>query len=119
MTKQIRIDPDEVRATSTITCPEIPVNAYQSDPTTEAELYQPHDLVKMYEDMLTIREFETVLENRTRHTVPGRAEEWLAALPPGAFIVLGFLIAAKNAIDLRRSRRQAVPAAPVAAAAPG
>ena len=43
----------------------------------------------------------------------------LAALPPGAFIVLGFLIAAKNAVDLRRARRQAVPAAPAAAAAGG
>ena len=43
----------------------------------------------------------------------------LAALPPGAFIVLGFLIAAKNAIDLRRERRQAVPSTPVAAPAHG
>jgi Na+-translocating ferredoxin:NAD+ oxidoreductase subunit E len=35
----------------------------------------------------------------------------LAILPPGAFMVLGFLIAAKNAIDLRQKNRQVQPAA--------
>ena len=62
MPKQIRIDPAEVRATTTITCPEIPVNAYQSDPAAEAQTYGSANLVKMYQDMLTIREFETVLD---------------------------------------------------------
>lgn len=40
----------------------------------------------------------------------------LAILPPGAFIVLGLLIAAKNRIDLQRAARQ-VKAAPEAPAA--
>lgn len=33
----------------------------------------------------------------------------LAILPPGAFLVLGFLIAAKNAIDLRMKNREQQP----------
>jgi electron transport complex protein RnfE len=33
----------------------------------------------------------------------------LAILPPGAFLVLGFLIAAKNAIDLRVKNREQQP----------
>ena len=43
----------------------------------------------------------------------------LASLPPGAFIALGFLIAAKNAIDQRRARRQPEAATPAAALAQG
>jgi electron transport complex protein RnfE len=35
----------------------------------------------------------------------------LAILPPGAFMVLGFLIAAKNAIDARQKSRQVKPSA--------
>ena len=69
MTKQILINPEEVRAASTITCPEIPVNVYQSDPEAEARLYSSSDLVKMYQDMLTIREFETVLDQLKKEGV--------------------------------------------------
>ncbi len=39
----------------------------------------------------------------------------LAILPPGAFIGLGFIIAAKNYIDQRLQRRQTAPAAPTSA----
>lgn len=63
MTKALTIDPQEVRQASTITAPEIPVNQYQSDPTTEAEKYGTAALVRMHHDMLVIREFETVLDS--------------------------------------------------------
>jgi len=40
----------------------------------------------------------------------------LAILPPGAFILLGCLIAGKNWLDARKARRAKVPSAPPAAA---
>ncbi len=43
----------------------------------------------------------------------------LATLPPGAFFALGLLIAARNALALRRARRRPVSATPAAAAAQG
>jgi len=49
------------------------------------------------------------------HLIPDYHGFLLAALPPGAFIGLGLLIALKNWIDLRRA--QAQPAAPPAATA--
>lgn len=63
MTKSILIDPTEVRKSSVITAPDIPVNAYEPVPEAEAKLYGSDDLVNMYHDMLLIREFETVLDN--------------------------------------------------------
>ena len=62
MTKLITIDPAEVRKPATITAPEIPVNAYVSDPAAEAEKYGTENLVRMYRDMVIIREFETMLD---------------------------------------------------------
>lgn len=47
----------------------------------------------------------------TLHLLPGDRGLLLAILPPGAFIMLGLLIAAKNAIDARaRARAQPAPA---------
>jgi hypothetical protein len=37
MTKLITIDPTEARKSAVLTAPEIPLNAYQSDPAAEAE----------------------------------------------------------------------------------
>lgn len=62
MTKAITIDPTEVRKQTTITSPEIPVNAYTADPKQEARLYGTDNLVRMYRDMAFIREFETMLD---------------------------------------------------------
>ncbi|BCX04154.1 MAG: hypothetical protein KatS3mg053_2092 [Candidatus Roseilinea sp.] len=62
MPKSILIDPAEARARGTLTAPEIPLNAYVSDPAAEAVLYGSANLVRMYRDMVIIREFETMLD---------------------------------------------------------
>ena len=62
MPKTILIDPAEVRRTSTLTAPEIPLNAYQADPQREAATYGVATLVRIYHDMVVVREFETMLD---------------------------------------------------------
>ncbi|MCL4249500.1 MAG: dehydrogenase [Anaerolineae bacterium] len=62
MTKTITIDPADVRARSTLRGPEIPINAYDSDPKKEAAKYGTATLVRIYRDMVFIREFETMLD---------------------------------------------------------
>jgi 2-oxoisovalerate dehydrogenase E1 component len=62
MTRLITIDPVEARKKTVITAPEVPANAYVSDPKAEAEKYGPENLVRIYRDMATIREFETMLD---------------------------------------------------------
>jgi 2-oxoisovalerate dehydrogenase E1 component len=51
-----------VRRRSVIKSPEIPVNAYVPDPKAEAQKYGSENLVRMYRDMVYIREFETMLD---------------------------------------------------------
>jgi 2-oxoisovalerate dehydrogenase E1 component len=63
MTKLITIDPTEARKSAVLTAPEIPLNAYQSDPAAEAEKFGSENLVRIYRDMAYIREFETMLDN--------------------------------------------------------
>lgn len=62
MTKLLPIDPAVVRQPGVIKGPEIPVNAYVSNPSAEAAQYGSDNLVRMYRDMLVIREFETMLD---------------------------------------------------------
>lgn len=62
MTKALLIDPAEARQRTTLTAPELPVNAYEADPQAEAALYGGDGLRGIYLDMLTIREFETMLD---------------------------------------------------------
>jgi len=62
MTKSLIIDPAEMRKPTTIKAPEIPVNAYVSDPKAEAKKYGVENLIRMYHDMAVIREFETMLD---------------------------------------------------------
>ncbi len=62
MTKLIPIKPAEMREQSVIEAPEIPVNAYVSDPKKEAKKYGTENLVRIYRDMAFIREFETMLD---------------------------------------------------------
>lgn len=69
MTKLITIDPTEVRQQTVLAGPEIPVNAYVSDPKKEAKKYGPEKLVQIYHDMLYIREFETMLDRIKREGV--------------------------------------------------
>ncbi|MCC9074721.1 dehydrogenase [Litorilinea aerophila] len=66
MTKAITIDPAEVRKPGVLRAPEIPINAYVSDPKAEAEKYGSENLVRMYRDMVFIREFETMLDRIKR-----------------------------------------------------
>ena len=63
MPKSLTIDPAEARQPAVLRAPEIPVNAYISDPAAEAERYTRAQLVDVYHDMLLIREFETALDN--------------------------------------------------------
>ncbi len=66
MTKLITIDPVVARKTGVIVSPEIPLNAYQTNPAAEAKKYGPENLVRIYRDMVFIREFETMLDRIKR-----------------------------------------------------
>ncbi len=66
MTKLIPIDPAEVRQPGVLKVPEIPLNAYRPDPKAEAAKYGTENLVRIYRDMLYIREFETMLDRIKR-----------------------------------------------------
>ncbi len=63
MPKSLTINPAEARQPAVIRAPEIPVNAYVSNPAAEAERYSRAQLMNVYRDMLLIREFETALDN--------------------------------------------------------
>ncbi len=62
MTKLITIDPTEIRKSAVLTAPEIPINAYVSDPKVEIAKYGAENLRRIYRDMVIIREFETMLD---------------------------------------------------------
>ncbi len=62
MPKSILIDPAEARASGMLIAPPIPLNAYVSDPAAEAAQYGSANLVRIYRDMVIIREFETMLD---------------------------------------------------------
>ncbi len=62
MPKSLTIDPHEARQRSLLRAPDIPVNAYLSDPQAEAERFSSAELVNIYHDMRLIREFELVLD---------------------------------------------------------
>ncbi len=63
MTKAILINPEEKRKPGIVTGPQIPVNAYRPTPDIEARTYGSENLVRMYRDMVLIREFETMLDS--------------------------------------------------------
>jgi 2-oxoisovalerate dehydrogenase E1 component len=62
MTKSLLIDPAEARQRGMLRAPEIPLNTYVPDPAAEARKYGTANLVRIYRDMLVIREFETMLD---------------------------------------------------------
>ncbi|MBI1882260.1 MAG: thiamine pyrophosphate-dependent dehydrogenase E1 component subunit alpha, partial [Chloroflexi bacterium] len=62
MTKLITIDPTEARQRTVIKSQEIPINAYEPNSQAEAKKYGSENLVRMYRDMVYIREFETMLD---------------------------------------------------------
>lgn len=52
MTKEILIDPAQVRQASKINSNEIPINTYVTDPIKESKKYGPGNLIRMYRDMV-------------------------------------------------------------------
>ena len=62
MTKLITIDPAEARQRLVLKSQEIPLNAYVSNPQKEAQKYGQDNLVRLYRDMVYIREFEMMLD---------------------------------------------------------
>jgi 2-oxoisovalerate dehydrogenase E1 component len=63
MPKSQIVEPAEERKAGTLPIAEIPLNQYQQDLAKEKEAYGADALVGMYEDMLLIREFESMLQN--------------------------------------------------------
>jgi len=61
MPKSMVIDPSEVRKPQILKIKDIPVNQYKSDFKTEAALYGKERLLRIWYDMATIREFESML----------------------------------------------------------
>ena len=66
MTKSLIIQPEVVRQVGHLTSPELPLNTYQSNPALEAKDYGSDVLLRMYHDMMLIREFETMLDRIKR-----------------------------------------------------
>ncbi len=62
MSRQIQIDPIQVRKSEQLKLKDIPVNQYKSDIKTELKTYGEKRLKKVYYDMVVIREFETMLD---------------------------------------------------------
>jgi 2-oxoisovalerate dehydrogenase E1 component len=69
MTKAILINPADMRKPQMLALPPIPVNQYASDPAREKALYGSEALVRVYRDMVVIREFETMLDRIKREGV--------------------------------------------------
>jgi len=61
MPKSIIVDPKEVRKAQVLKIKDIPVNQYKSDYKKELAAYGKEKLVRIWYDMVTIREFETML----------------------------------------------------------
>jgi len=63
MSRQIQIDPIQVRKSEVLELKDIPVNQYRSDIKAELKTYGEKRLKKVYYDMVVIREFETMLDS--------------------------------------------------------
>lgn len=61
MPKSQFIDPADIRKPGKLEFGSIPVNAYSRTLTEERKVYSDDDLVRIYRDMVVIREFETML----------------------------------------------------------
>jgi len=62
VSKQLFINPDEVRKSGWIKFQDIPVNQYNRTIEEEKANYTVEDFVRIYRDMVIIREFETMLQ---------------------------------------------------------
>src|SRR5665648_265072 len=63
MPKSIFIDPKEVRKPQILKIKDIPINQYKPDIKKETKKYGEEKLLKIYYDMLIIREFESMLNS--------------------------------------------------------
>jgi len=63
MTKSIYLDPNEIRKPGNITFKNIPMNQYQKRMKDVLDEYSSEELINIYYDMLTIREFETMMQD--------------------------------------------------------
>ncbi len=63
MPKSIFIDPKEVRKPQVLKIKDIPINQYKPDIKKETKKYGEEKLLKIYYDMLIIREFESMLNS--------------------------------------------------------
>src|SRR5215470_19795448 len=61
MPKSILVDPKEARKPQILKLKDIPVNQYKNDFKKEVELYGIERLVRIWHDMVVIREFESML----------------------------------------------------------
>ncbi len=61
MPKSLYIDPEAVRQPGKISFEDIPVNVYQKTVKDEVGNFTKEQLVNIYRDMLTLREFETMI----------------------------------------------------------
>ena len=61
MTKKLFIDPSEVRRRGVIELSNIPLNQYSKTMEEETNNFSKEDLVRIYRDMVIIREFESML----------------------------------------------------------
>ena len=61
MPKSLVVDPGELRKPRFLTIKNIPVNQYKSDFKKEEKRYGRDRLIRIWYDMVTIREFETML----------------------------------------------------------
>jgi len=61
MPKSLYIDPEVVRQPGKITFEDIPVNVYQKTVKDELGNFTKEQLINIYRDMLTLREFETMI----------------------------------------------------------
>ncbi|MFO7935829.1 MAG: thiamine pyrophosphate-dependent enzyme [Bacteroidales bacterium] len=63
MPKTQFINPEEVRKSGKLNLGTIPINTYQKTVKEELSRYSGDDLIRIYRDMLIIREFETMLND--------------------------------------------------------
>ncbi len=66
MPKSQLIDPFDLRQPGFLAAPQIPLNQYVPDPAAEAAQYGREALIRIYRDMVVIREFETMLDRIKR-----------------------------------------------------
>ncbi|NLV84054.1 MAG: dehydrogenase [Spirochaetales bacterium] len=69
MSKQLSLNPADLRKKGMLEIPAIPLNQYTPDFKKELKLYGKKRLIKAYWDMLVIREFETMLDSIKREGV--------------------------------------------------